>query len=170
MSTMTNGAPTPTDASAWNGQHTQTVTLPSGNVAEIREKFPVYMMLRTGQFTPEMFEAFTAWQEGRLSDPALAGELVDLLVCAMFIKPRVTRTGVEGTVAIDQVDDADIDMVLELAGGGRSAVSFRDDDDDGADPGVDSAGVERDSVEPARPPAGKPGGTQRRRKPRGKAA
>ena len=45
---MTTKTSDVTPAASWNGIHSTTVTLPSGNTAELREKFPVYMMLRTG--------------------------------------------------------------------------------------------------------------------------
>ena len=160
-------AQTPTAPAAWNGNHTQTVTLPSGNVAELRERFPVYLMLRTGQFSAEMFAAFNQWQKGELGDPKLASELVDLIVCAMFITPRVTMDGKDGSVSIDQIGDADIDVILEMAVGGQPDGSFPDEPDGGRG-GDDGAGVAGDAVKPARSAGGKSGGAQRRQQSRGK--
>jgi uncharacterized protein YcsI (UPF0317 family) len=71
VATQTSDGVTP--AASWNGIHSTTVTLPSGNTAELREKFPVYMMLRTGILDAETFAAFNDWQDGTLADPALAG-------------------------------------------------------------------------------------------------
>src|SRR5436190_16253857 len=132
-----------TPAAAWNGNHTKTVTLPSGNVAELRERFPVYVMLRTGILTGEMFAAFNEWQDGTLGDPKLASELVDLMTCSMFINPKVTKDGADGTVAIDQISDEDIDFVLDQATGGSPDRSFPDEPD-GSDARDDGADVESD--------------------------
>lgn len=160
----------PTPAAAWNGNHTKLVTLPSGNVAELRESLPVYLMLRTGIFTAEMFAAYNDWQDKQLGDPRLASQLVDLMTCNMFINPKVTRDGAEGTVSIEQVSDEDIDFVLELASGGTPGRSFPDEQPDGGGPGADSADVEPDPVKPARNAGGKSGGAKPRRAPRRKAA
>jgi hypothetical protein len=159
-----------TPAASWNGIHSTTVTLPSGNTAELREKFPVYMMLRTGILDAEMFAAFNAWQDNELADPAMASRLVDLIVQAMFLNPKVTPDGAEGTVAIDEIADEDIDHVLELATGGSPGHSFPDDKPDGGGRGAGGADVESDAVKPARPQTGKSGGAKSRRAPRRKAA
>jgi hypothetical protein len=167
VATQTSDGVTP--AASWNGIHSTTVTLPSGNTAELREKFPVYMMLRTGILDAETFAAFNDWQDGTLADPALASRLVDLIVQAMFINPKVTADGADGTVAIDQIADEDIDHVLELASGGTPGRSFPDDTD-GSKPGVGGADVESDAVKPARAAGGKSGSAKSRRAPRRKAA
>lgn len=166
---MTTTTPEVTPAAAWNGQHNQTVTLPSGNVAELRERFPVYVMLRTGILTGEMFTAFNQWQDGTLGDPKLASDLVDLMVCSMFINPKVTRDGADGTVAIEQISDEDIDFVLELASGGTPDRSFPSEPD-GSDAGDDSADVEADPVKPARSASGKSRGAKPRQPARRKSA
>jgi hypothetical protein len=166
---MTTTETKPTPAAAWNGVHTVTITLPSGNVAELRERLPVYILLRTGVFTAEMFEAFNDWQAGQLSDPKVASELVDLIVVWMFINPKVTKDGADGTVALDQIRDDDIDHVLELASGGAPDPTFRDEPagGDGGDHGADVAG---DPVEPAGDAGGKPRRAQSRQSARRNAA
>lgn len=158
-----------TPASSWNGVHTTTVTLPSGNTAELREKFPVYMMLRTGVLDTETFAAFNEWQDGTLADPALASRLVDLIVQAMFINPKVTKTGGDGTLAIDQITDEDIDHVLELATGGSPDPSFPGEPD-GGDVGGDREDVVADAVKPARSAGGKSRGVKSRQPSRRKSA
>ena len=166
---MTTKTSDVTPAASWNGIHSTTVTLPSGNTAELREKFPVYMMLRTGILDAETFAAFNAWQDNELADPAMASRLVDLIVQAMFLNPKVTQDGADGTVAIDQIADEDIDHVLELASGGTPGPSFPDDTD-GSGPGAGGADVESDAVKPPRAKGGKSGGAKPRRQARGKAA
>jgi hypothetical protein len=42
----------------------------------------------------------------------------------MFLNPKVTPDGADGTVAIDQIADEDIDHVLELATVVRPAIRF----------------------------------------------
>lgn len=169
----------PTAVAAWAGSPTRLVTLPSGNVAKLRDKFPVYMLLRAGRFTEEMWTAFGQWTRGELQDPVLAAELLDLIVCSMFIEPIVSRSPGEGELSIDVLSDDDVEFVLEGAVGGAPDASFPgerngdgdqlDGEDVGADP-VDVAGDDAGDagVAAGRQSAGKTGA--RARKPRGRRA
>lgn len=157
----------PTSASAWKAA-SQTVTLPSGNVAELRPALPTYMLMRTGALNKDLFSAFEQWQQGKLEDPQQASELLDLIVSSMFLNPKVTVDGKNGTVAIDQLSDPDIDRVLELAVGGLPDEAFLDGAESDAG-GEDGEGVGADPVESARNGAGKPRRAKGGQSSRGKA-
>lgn len=124
---MTENGAAPTSVAAWAGPQTRLVTLPSGNVARLRDKLPVYMLLRTGQFSEDLFAAFEQWQRGELSDPKLAADLLDLIVETMFVDPSVSRTPGPYELGIDQITEEDIDFVLEGAVGGSPDGAFRED-------------------------------------------
>ena len=147
----------PTGVRAWAGPKTVTVELPSGNVAELRPKFPVYLLLRSGVFTPELFAAFQDWQVGQLDDPSLAADLVDLILEAMFVNPKVSKAGTAGTVAIEKLDDADIDFVLEGATGGVPDPAFPDGGR-GADGSPDSENMGTGALEAPGTGDGEPSG------------
>lgn len=153
MSRLSMADTKPTPVRAWAGPATVTVTLPSGNIAELRDRFPVYMLLRTGQFSEEMFAAFAEWQRGELADPALAADLVDLMVEAMFVNPKVSREQKAGSLSIDQISEVDIEFVIAGAAGGAPDPGFPGDAN-GVSGGADSPDVGADPVEPAGDDAG----------------
>ena len=150
--------PAPTPAGGWNPGN-QTVTLPSGNVAELRPALPTFVLLRSGVMNKDLFAAFEQWQEGKLDDPSQASELLDLIVTTMFVSPVVTHDGAGDSLPISQLTDDDIDRVLELAVGGLPDEAFPDEPE-GAGGSQDGEKVGADPVKPARGRARKSGGAK----------
>lgn len=148
-----------TPVTAWQGPLKDEVTLPSGNVALLRQSFPVYTLLRIGKFPQHLFEAFDAYTEGSLTDPDLAAELLDLIVSSMFIEPKVVtgnRRPKDGLLVSD-LDDKDVDTVLARAmKGDAEASSFRADGSSD-ESGADGEGVGDDPEQPSRDGAGDAG-------------
>jgi hypothetical protein len=137
----------PTAVSGWKKSGTELLTLPSGNVVEVRSKFPARLLMRTGQFPKDLFEAFINWQVGLLDDPETASELTDFLVCQTVVKPRITVKREKGAVCIEDVDERDLDELLAVASRGTPPASFPVEPDGGTagDGGED---VGEDPVEP----------------------
>lgn len=146
----------PTAASAWQST-TILVTLPSGNTARLRAALPVYTLLRTGLLDAESLRALEKAQQGELDDPELAVRLVDVVCEAMFVEPRVTAAGENGSVAVDDLDQDDVDRVLELAFGGTPDDGFPERAN-GAGNGENSEVLGAKPKSAARPRARKPAG------------
>lgn len=159
----------PTSAADWNTPTGDLVTLPSGNVARVRASFPVYLLLRTGAFTPELWKAFQDWTDGVVENPEMAGPLVDFIVTRMVIEPRVTTDGADGTVAMDDIAEDDIDAILTRAAGGTLDAGFPDEPVSAGD-SADSEVLGDDTVVDARPAARNDGGTRSGSPSRRKAA
>jgi ribosomal protein L12E/L44/L45/RPP1/RPP2 len=138
----------PTTASGWKKRATATLTLPSGNVVEVNSKFPAKLLMRTGQFPKDLFEAFVNWQVGLLDDPETASELTDFLVCSTVVKPRITLEPERGAVCIADIDERDLDEILAVASRGMPPATFPAVSD-GADAGADGTDVVDAALEPA---------------------
>lgn len=145
----------PTPASEWGGPVHETLKLPSGKTATLREKFPVYLMLRTGQFSQDQFTAFQAWQDGEPVDPDVLGEVVELMICTMFVEPRVSTDGADGTVHINSLAEDDVDYVMTRANGGALDPGFHEQPG-GADDRSDRASVRKPAKRAARAAKRKP--------------
>jgi hypothetical protein len=137
-----------TPATEW-GSPTVIVELPSGNTAELRKKFPAFKLMRAGLLDADMFGALEQMLSGALEDPDKAVRMTDLVLSAMFVKPKVG----DGGVPLDEIDDEDIEFVLARAFGGSPDAGFRGDED-GPGSGSDGEGVADDAVEPAGDGAG----------------
>lgn len=153
-----------TPASQW-GVQTVTVRLPSGHVAELRKKFPAFMLMQTGQLDSDALASMEKMLQGGLDDPGQAVKLTQLILGAMFVNPRFG----DGGVTLDVLDDDDVGFVLDRALGGAPDPSFQDQPDgSGGGGGSEAVGdtTERASGD----------GTGKRRQPaarprsRGKAA
>lgn len=168
-------------AKGW-GPRTRQHTFSTGRTAELRESLPVLELVRSGVFTPELVTAFEQSKGGKLADAALAVDLVDAVVCGMFVSPRVVRTVDEADAAIANGDDdvvpimaleddeltETVDAAFEAA---RTGATFRSnrggartgEDGEGVGAGAEraagDAGGERGSVDdrPAARPAARGG-------------
>jgi hypothetical protein len=152
-----------TPASQW-GAKTVVVELPSGNVAEIRQTFPSYMLMRSGKLTSEMLEAFENAFKGKLEDPQLAVDMTDLILQTMFVNPKVG----EGGLNPNELEDADVEFIIDRAFGGSPADGFPGQPDGAGDSG-DGADVREPAVKPAGNAARKPRSAAGGQVARGKA-
>jgi hypothetical protein len=155
----------PTAAAEWGTADVETVTLPSGNSAQLKKKLNIWSLVRSGAMSQEMVAAFDKAAAGQLDDLDMAVQLNDAILEAMFVEPLVfvpdeESEQPEGALHVDQIDDADIEFVLKRAfGGAREAAAFRGDGD-GSGGGADGKGVGQGAKRAARGGAGKSGGAR----------
>jgi hypothetical protein len=156
----------PTAAAEWGTADVETVTLPSGNSAQLKKKLNIWSLVRSGAMSQEMVAAFDKAAAGQLDDLDMAVQLNDAILEAMFVEPEVFVPDDEdvdqpdGSLHVDQIDDADIEFVLNRAfGGAREAAAFRGDGDGSGD-GADGEGVGQGAKRAARGGAGKSGGAR----------
>jgi hypothetical protein len=117
----------------------------TGRSALLRRRLPVSDLAR-GAWSPELIDSFGRALSGSLDSPGEAAALNDAIVVAMFLEPRITLDGAEGTVPIAVLEEAEIEETIAVALGVAADASFR-----GVRPGVDAGGdgegVGRDAVE-----------------------
>lgn len=164
----TNGRK-PTAPGAWKTAHenTETVTMPSGNVAVLRQRISVFDLVRTGKADDEMLEALEQMQSGTLTDQRLGVRLQDLICEVMFVDPKIGEH--DGELPVSAIDDVDSDFVVIRAFGGAPDLSFRNDGDS-AEPGADRKDVRDDPVTTAGDSGRKPRGARDRQPARKKTA
>lgn len=157
----------------WRGgfatrDHTFTVT---GRPAKLRERISFRSLFRSGDLTPDDFDAFLAIVRGESVDQDVTLRIEDVIVRAMFVDPVILPAGSAATddaVPIDVLDDTEIQETVLLAMEGLAAAGaarFRGvDARDGRRAG--SGDVADDAEPAARPRAGKRGGAAGRRRSR----
>jgi hypothetical protein len=138
-----------TSAASWQRDEPEPHTLPSGNVA-ILQRPQLLELLKAGKIPNTLLSAAIAMSQGRTGgeDMGEVLELLDLLVAAAFIEPRVSleETPLAGELAITDLSDADRNYVLIWAQ--RGVEGLRRFRLDGAGPlGGGDGGDVRDEAE-----------------------
>lgn len=151
----------------------------TGRSVTLRMALPIADLVRTGEWDDELVAAFELALEGQLSDAKVMVRLIDAIVMAMLVDPRIVP---DDQVDLEQrkyplsaLEEPELHEVVDAAfGGAASAAAFRERaaDDAGGGGGADVPG---NAVQPAGVPAGKrrgaggrPAGNSTRR--RGRAA
>ena len=111
---MTDNELTPTPAAEWPKNVAQTVTLPSGAVAEVKRP-DSFALIRAGK-VPKKVAALMMSQGEKPLTEAEAITLVEFLIAASFVEPQVTLTRTAGAVCIRDVGDDDKAFVMTLLG------------------------------------------------------
>lgn len=129
-------------------------TFADGKIAVLRPTLPKWELVRSGRLDGELVAQLAALEQtGAVTDPKRAVELLDVIVTAMWVEPRVVTDAAavdyEGTPQVVHVSDIEgyIDETLEVAfRGTRAAQSFRAD---GSGPGGGDGGADvADDAEP----------------------
>jgi hypothetical protein len=102
----------PTPADQWEEDVDKVITLPSGNVAKLREPaFQMHVLLNT--FPPHL----RAITEKHIADKKEWGQaenqqLLDWLICESFVEPRVSLAKKTGCLHISRISDRDKGAVV----------------------------------------------------------
>lgn len=105
------------------------VELPSGNVARLLRP-QLSVMLKRGQIPNPLLPAAVASMDGGVEDAKAALELVDFLVAAAFVEPKVTvdQDAGEGELSVDALSEADKAFVVKWTQRGVAALAtFREE-------------------------------------------
>lgn len=131
----------------------------TGRSVTLRVALPVADLVRTGTWDADLVEAFELALEGKLSEPVMAIRLVDAIVMAMLVDPRIVPDdqvdAEKRWFPISVLEEPELNEVVEAAfGGAATAAAFREHaaDDVGAGGSDDVSG---DAVKSAGVPAGK---------------
>jgi hypothetical protein len=131
----------------WSGpagdDHTFEAT---GRKARLRFSVPVSALVRSGAWDDSLVDLYTRAAAGeRITGRAEILDLMDAVVCAMFITPVIAVPDDKGKVppgatSIDDLDQTEIDYAIQAAFGGAAMASFPGDGT-GDDPRTDGPEV-----------------------------
>ena len=111
---MTDNELTPTPAAEWPKNVAQTVTLPSGGVAKVKRP-DAFALIRAGK-VPKKIAALMLGNGAHVTTEAEAVTLIEYLIAASFVDPRVALTRTAGAVCIRDIGDDDKAFVMTLLG------------------------------------------------------
>jgi len=114
-------------ASEWGAPISVVVEFSTGRSAKLRKNLPFQDLIRSGAWDDELVDAFQSVQGSSTDadiDPKTVIRLTDAIVCGMFVEPRVSLDGAEGTVPISVLEQAEIDETVEKAFGGAEQATF----------------------------------------------
>jgi hypothetical protein len=106
---------TPTPADQWPKNVAQTVTLPSGGVAQLRRP-DGFNLIRQNKVPPKVASVMNKRQSGKTVTEADALAYIEFLISASFVKPEVTFTREAGKLCIRDISDEDKGAIITVLG------------------------------------------------------
>jgi len=105
----------PTPADEYPIVREEVIDLPSGAVARVRQP-SMFMLLRRGLVPPEVRTVIDKLQSGSEADESEMFTILDFLVAASYVSPKVSFKRRKGALCVDDIPDDDRLAVIARLG------------------------------------------------------